>query len=333
MSLPQTMNCVEISRPGGPEVLRPTRRPVPAPAADEVLIRVFAAGINRPDVFQRQGGYPPPPGASDLPGLEVAGEIVALGANAGPWRPGDRVCALLTGGGYAEYATAHRDLCLPIPAGLSAGEAAALPETVFTVWHNVFERAALQPGEVLLVHGGTSGIGTMAIQLGTALGARVFATAGGPDKVATCERLGAMRAFDYHREDFVEGIKTATGGADVILDMVGGDYVQKNLRAAAVRGRIVSIAFLRGSRVEVDLMPMMLKQLVLTGSTLRSQPVADKARICRAVREQVWPLLEGGDLRPLIHATFPLAEAAAGHALMESNAHQGKIVLEVTGER
>lgn len=329
MSLPETMNCVEITQPGGPEVLQPGQRPLPQPADGEVLIRVIAAGINRPDVFQRQGGYPPPPGASDLPGLEVAGEIVALGTEAGPWRPGDRVCALLSGGGYAEYALAHRDLCLPIPAGLSTAEAAALPETVFTVWHNVFERAALQAGEVLLVHGGTSGIGTMAIQLGRALGARVFATAGGPEKVATCEKLGAVRAFDYHRDDFVEGIKTATGGANVILDMVGGDYVQKNLRAATFRGRIVSIAFLRGSKVEVDLMPMMLKQLVLTGSTLRSQPVADKARICRAIHEQVWPLLEGGDIRPLIHATLPLAEAAAGHRLMESGAHQGKIVLEV----
>lgn len=329
MSLPETMNCVEITQPGGPEVLQLGQRPLPEPADGEVLIRVIAAGINRPDVFQRQGGYPPPPGASDLPGLEVAGEIVALGAEAGPWRPGDRVCALLSGGGYAEYALAHRDLCLPIPAGLSATEAAALPETAFTVWHNVFERAALRAGEVLLVHGGTSGIGTMAIQLGTALGARVFATAGGPDKVATCEKLGALRAFDYHREDFVEGIKTATGGANVILDMVGGDYVQKNMRAATFRGRIVSIAFLRGSKVEVDLMPMMLKQLMLTGSTLRSQPVADKARICRAVQEQVWPLLEGGDIRPLIHTTLPLAEAAAGHQLMESGTHQGKIVLEV----
>ncbi len=329
MSLPETMNCVEITQPGGPEVLQLGQRPLPQPADGEVLIRVIAAGINRPDVFQRQGGYPPPPGASDLPGLEVAGEIVALGAEAGPWRPGDRVCALLSGGGYAEYALAHRDLCLPIPAGLSATEAAALPETAFTVWHNVFERAALRAGEVLLVHGGTSGIGTMAIQLGTALGARVFATAGGPDKVATCEKLGALRAFDYHRDDFVEGIKTATGGANVILDMVGGDYVQKNMRAATFRGRIVSIAFLRGSKVEVDLMPMMLKQLMLTGSTLRSQPVADKARICRAVQEQVWPLLEGGDIRPLIHTTLPLAEAAAGHQLMESGTHQGKIVLEV----
>lgn len=329
MSLPETMNCVEITQPGGPEVLQPGQRPLPQPADGEVLIRVIAAGINRPDVFQRQGGYPPPPGASDLPGLEVAGEIVALGTEAGPWRPGDRVCALLAGGGYAEYALAHRDLCLPIPAGLSTTEAAALPETVFTVWHNVFERAALQAGEVLLVHGGTSGIGTMAIQLGKALGARVFATAGGPDKVATCEKLGAVRAFDYHRDDFVEGIKTATGGANVILDMVGGDYVQKNLRAATFRGRIVSIAFLRGSKVEVDLMPMMLKQLVLTGSTLRSQSVADKARICRAVHEQVWPLLEGGDIRPLIHTSLPLAEAAAGHRLMESGTHQGKIVLEV----
>ncbi|GMU45745.1 MAG: NAD(P)H-quinone oxidoreductase [Pseudomonadales bacterium] len=329
MSLPITMNCIEIARPGGPEVLTPAQRPLPAPGDGEVLIRVVAAGVNRPDVVQRQGGYPAPPGASDLPGLEVAGEIAALGAGTGDWRVGDRVCALLAGGGYAEYATAHHELCLPIPGGLSAIEAAALPETAFTVWHNLFERAALQTGEVLLVHGGTSGIGTLAIQLATALGARVFATAGSAEKVATCEKLGAIRAFDYHREDFVEGLKTAVGGANVILDMVGGDYVQKNLRAAAFRGRIVSIAFLRGSKVEVDLMPMMLKQLVLTGSTLRSQPIADKARIARAVREQVWPLIEGGSVRPLVHATFPLAEAAASHTLMESSAHQGKIVLAV----
>jgi len=329
MSLPTTMNCIEIAHPGGPDALTPAQRPLPTPGDGEVLIRVIAAGVNRPDVVQRQGGYPAPPGASDLPGLEVAGEIAALGADAGDWRVGDRVCALLAGGGYAEYATAHHQLCLPIPGGLSATEAAALPETAFTVWHNLFERALLQPGEVLLVHGGTSGIGTMAIQLAAALGARVFATAGSAEKVATCERLGAIRAFDYHREDFVEGLKTSVGGANVILDMVGGDYVQKNLRATAFRGRIVSIAFLRGSKVEVDLMPMMLKQLILTGSTLRSQPIADKARIARAVREQVWPLIEGGSVRPLVHATFPLAEAAASHTLMERGTHQGKIVLEV----
>lgn len=329
MPLPTTMNCIEIARPGGPEVLTPVQRPVPVPGAGEVLIRVLAAGINRPDVVQRQGGYPPPAGASDLPGLEVAGEVAALGPDCGAWRIGERVCALLAGGGYAEYATAHRDLCLPIPAGFSPAEAAALPETVFTVWHNVFERARLQADEVLLVHGGTSGIGTTAIQLGAAFGARVFATAGNAEKVALCERLGAVQAFDYQREDFVEGIKAASTGADVILDMVGGDYVQKNIRAAAFRGRIVSIAFLRGSKVEVDLMPMMLKQLVLTGSTLRSQPLADKARIARAVEENVWPLLEDGTIRPVIHTTFPLREAATSHRLMESSAHLGKIVLEV----
>ena len=329
MPLPTTMNCIEIAHPGGPEVLTPVQRPVPVPGAGEVLIRVLAAGINRPDVVQRQGGYPPPAGASDLPGLEVAGEVAALGPDCGAWRIGERVCALLAGGGYAEYATAHRDLCLPIPAGFSPAEAAALPETVFTVWHNVFERARLQADEVLLVHGGTSGIGTTAIQLGAAFGARVFATAGNAEKVALCERLGAVQAFDYQREDFVEGIKAASTGADVILDMVGGDYVQKNIRAAAFRGRIVSIAFLRGSKVEVDLMPMMLKQLVLTGSTLRSQPLADKARIARAVEENVWPLLEDGTIRPVIHTTFPLREAATSHRLMESSAHLGKIVLEV----
>lgn len=323
-----TMRCIEISAPGGPDVLRLKQRPLPVPGEGEVLIRVAAAGVNRPDVFQRQGGYPPPAGASDLPGLEIAGEVVAVGASVSSWAVGDQVCALLTGGGYAAYAVAVASLCLPVPPGMPLVEAAALPETLFTVWHNVFERAALKAGEVLLVHGGTSGIGTTAIQLGKAFGARVFATAGGADKCRSCERLGAERAFDYHAEDFVAGIKAvAPGGANVILDMVGGDYVQKNIRTLAFQGRLVSIAFLRGSKVEVDLMPVMLKQLVLTGSTLRSQPVADKSRIAAALRAQVWPLLANGAIKPVISATFPLAEAAAAHRLMESNAHIGKIVL------
>lgn len=323
-----TMRCSEISAPGGPEVLRLTQRALPVPGAGEVLIKVAAAGVNRPDVFQRQGGYPPPAGASDLPGLEIAGEIVATGASVSSSRVGDQVCALVTGGGYAEYAVATASLCLPVPTGMSPVEAAALPETFFTVWHNIFERAALKAGEVLLVHGGASGIGTTAIQLGKALGARVFATAGGAAKCRSCERLGAEQAFDYQREDFVAGIKAATpGGANVILDMVGGNYVQKNIRALAFQGRLVSIAFLRGSKVEVDLMPVMLKQLVLTGSTLRSQPVADKSRIAAALRTRVWPLLASGAIKPVISATFPLAEAAAAHRLMESNAHIGKIVL------
>lgn len=322
------MRCIEISAPGGPEVLQLAERPVPQPQAGQVLLKVTAAGVNRPDVFQRQGGYPPPAGASDLPGLEIAGEIVGVGADVKNVKLSGLVCALVSGGGYAEYALADAELCLPIPTGLSMVEAAALPETFFTVWHNVFERAALKPGEVLLVHGGTSGIGTTAIQLGKVLGARVFASAGGAEKCRACEQLGAEKAFDYRTEDFVAGLKAiASGGANVILDMIGGDYVQRNLRALAFQGRLVSIAFLRGSKVEVDLMPVMLKQLVLTGSTLRSQPVADKARIANALRERVWPLLAAGSIKPVIHRTFPLADAAEAHRLMETNVHIGKIVL------
>jgi len=322
------MRCIEISAPGGPEVLKLAERPVPQPLAGQVLIKVAAAGVNRPDVFQRQGGYPPPAGASDLPGLEIAGEIVSVGADVKNVKLGDLACALVSGGGYAEYTTADAELCLPIPSGLSMVEAAALPETFFTVWHNVFERAALKPGEVLLVHGGTSGIGTTAIQLGKVLGARVFASAGGAEKCRACEQLGAEKAFDYRTEDFVAGLKAITsGGANVILDMIGGDYVQRNLRALAFQGRLVSIAFLRGSKVEVDLMPVMLKQLTLTGSTLRSQPVVNKARIATALREQVWPLLAAGRIKPVIYRTFPLADAAEAHRLMETSAHIGKIVL------
>lgn len=327
MTLPQSMKCIEISRPGGPEVLITAQRQLPTPNLGQVLIKVAAAGINRPDVFQRQGGYPPPPGASDLPGLEVAGEIVACGNDVKTLKSGDQVCALLGGGGYAEYALADASLCLAVPAGLSLIEAAALPETAFTVWHNVFERAALQRGEVFLVHGGTSGIGTIAIQMAKAFGARVFATAGSAEKCQTCLELGAEQAFNYHEEDFVSGIKDVSKGADVILDMVGGDYVQKNIHAAAFQGRIVSIAFLRGSKVEVDLMQMMLKQLILTGSTLRSQPLANKAGIAAALSARVWPLLGSGAIRPIIHSTFPFDEVADAHRLMESNAHIGKLLL------
>ena len=327
MTLPTSMTCIEIAEPGGPEVLTPKTRPLPSIGASEVLIKVSAAGINRPDVFQRQGGYPPPPGASDIPGLEVAGEVVCRGAEVQAPRLGDSVCALLSGGGYAEYAVAEASLCLPIPGVLSCQEAAALPETCFTVWHNVFERAGLQPGEVFLVHGGTSGIGTTAIQMARAFGARVFATAGSAEKCRVCLDLGAEQAFNYHEEDFVAGIKKASGGANVILDMIGGDYIQKNIRACAFQGRIVSIAFLRGSKAEVDFNPVMLKQLVLTGSTLRSQPVTNKARIANALRERVWPLLASGAIKPLIHATYPLDQASESHRLMESNAHIGKILL------
>lgn len=321
------MRCIEISGPGGPETLQSGQRSLPAPGAGQVLIRVAATGINRPDVFQRQGGYPPPPGASDLPGLEVAGTVVALGEGVEQWRVGDRVCALLSGGGYAEYAVAEAGVCLPVPEGYSDIQAAALPETFFTVWHNLFERAALQPQEVLLVHGGASGIGTVAIQLGKAFGARVFATAGTADKCLACEQLGAEKAFNYHQEDFVDGVKSACKGANVILDMVGGDYIAKNIRTLAFQGRMVSIAFLRGSKVEVDLMPVMLKQLVLTGSTLRSQPIANKARIARGLHDKVWPLLDSGAVKPIIHSILPLEQAAAGHRLMESNTHIGKIIL------
>ena len=326
------MNCIEISEAGGPEVLLPTVRTMPEPGNEEVLIRVKAAGINRPDVVQRKGGYPAPPGAPDLPGLEVAGEIVALGDDTSQWNIGDQVCALLNGGGYAEYAVANQSLCLPIPDSLSACEAAALPETFFTVWHNVFERAGLQKDETFLVHGGASGIGTTAIQLAATMGARVFTTVGNDAKVRICEQLGAEKAFNYHQNDFVEGIKSLSKGANVILDMVGGDYIQKNIRAAAFQARIVSIAFLRGSKVEIDLMPVMLKQLVLTGSTLRSQPVTDKARIAKGLRKQVWPLLSKGSIKPIIHTTLPLVDAAKGHELMESNAHIGKIILQVSDE-
>lgn len=327
MTLPTSMQCIEIAEAGGPEVLTPGTRAVPEPEANQVLIKVTAAGINRPDVFQRQGGYPPPPGASDIPGLEVSGEVMACGAEVEDIQVGDPVCALLSGGGYAQYAIAEASLCLPVPGALSCQDAAALPETCFTVWHNVFERAGLQSGEVFLVHGGTSGIGTTAIQMARAFGARVFATAGSAEKCQVCLDLGAEQAFNYHEQDFVAGIKAASGGANVILDMIGGDYIQKNIRACAFQGRIVSIAFLRGSKAEVDFNPVMLKQLVLTGSTLRSQPVTNKARIAAALREQVWPLLADGAIKPLIHATFPLNQASDSHRLMESNAHIGKILL------
>ncbi len=329
--LPELMTSIEITEPGGPEKLAPTRRPVPQPAAGEVLIQVAAAGVNRPDCLQRQGSYPPPPGASDLPGLEVAGAVVALGEGVVDWNIGDEVCALLTGGGYAEYCVAPAPQCLPVPTGLTVEQAAALPETLFTVWSNVFDRARLQPGESLLVHGGTSGICTTAIQLAKALGSRVFATVGGSEKVQPCLDLGAERVINYREEDFVQAIKeiTTNKGVDVILDMVGGDYVQRNLSALAVEGRLVFIAFLRGAKVELNLAPVMMKRLTITGSTLRARPVAHKAPIAQALRETVWPLLASGAIRPLIDRVFPLTEAAAAHALMESNRHVGKLLLQV----
>ncbi|MDX2464784.1 MAG: NAD(P)H-quinone oxidoreductase [Porticoccus sp.] len=332
MHSPSQMRCIEITEPGSHEVLKIGHRPIPKPGAQEVLIKVAAAGVNRPDVFQRQGRYPPPDGASDIPGLEVAGEIVSTGSNSnGLWKIGQPVCALLTGGGYAEYALAHQALCLPIPESLSLIQAAALPETFFTVWHNLFNRETIKPDETLLIHGGCSGIGSTAIQLASTLGHRVFATAGSDQKCQICLKLGAEIAINYHSQDFVTAIKEHTNGygVDVILDMVGGDYVQKNISAAAFRGRIVSIAFLRGSRVEIDLMPMMLKQLMMTGSTLRSRPIEEKAQIAKALMENIWPLLENRAITPLISTTFSLDNASRAHQLMESNQHMGKIVLTV----
>ena len=330
-TLPELMTAIEITAPGGPEKLVPNRRPVPRPAPGEVLIKVATAGVNRPDCLLRQGGYPPPPGASDIPGLEVAGTIAALGEGVEDWMIGDEICALLTGGGYAEYCTAPAPQCLPIPAGLTLQQAAALPETFFTVWSNVFDRARLQPGETLLVHGGTSGIGTTAIQLAKALGSRVFVTVGGAEKMQPCLDLGAERAIDYREEDFVQAVKelTRNRGVDVILDMVGGDYTQRNLSALAVEGRLVFIAFLRGAKVELNLAPVMMKRLTVTGSTLRARPVEHKAPIARSLQHIVWPLLAGGVVRPVIDRVFPLSEAAAAHALMESNRHIGKLLLQV----
>ncbi|MBT5387900.1 MAG: NAD(P)H-quinone oxidoreductase [Porticoccaceae bacterium] len=324
-----TQTSIEITQPGASDVLQATSRPLPEPTAAQVLIKVAAAGINRPDVFQRMGFYPPPPGVTDIPGLEVSGTVVAVGEAVTQWKAGDKVCALLAGGGYAEYAVADDSLCLPIPQGLDLSDAAALPETCFTVWHNLFERAALKAGEWLLVHGGASGIGTTAIQMASAMGVNVIATAGSDKKCAVCEELGAVKAINYHQQDFVAACQDITGsGVNVILDMVGGDYVQQNFAACAPKARIVNIAFLRGSNVQLDLMPLMLKQLVLTGSTLRAQPLESKARIAAGVKSQVWPLIADGKFKPMIHSRFALADAAKGHALMETNQHIGKILLE-----
>ncbi|MFG1320625.1 NAD(P)H-quinone oxidoreductase [Xanthobacter autotrophicus] len=329
--LPETMTAILISAPGGPEVLVPGTRPVPAPAPGELLVKVEAAGINRPDVMQRKGLYPPPPGASDIPGLEIAGTVVALGEDASRFKVGDRVCALVTGGGYAQYCTTHEATALPIPEGLSAAEAAALPETAFTVWSNIFERGQLKAGETLLLHGGSSGIGTTAIQLAKAFGARVVVTAGSDEKCAACVALGADLAVNYRTQDFVAEVKsfTAGKGANVILDMIGGPYIQKNYEAAAMDGRIVQIAFQQGAKAEVDFMRLMLKRLTHTGSTLRSRPVAEKAALAAAIVEKVFPLIAAGKYRPVMDETFPLANAAAAHARMDASAHVGKIVLTV----
>ena len=329
MTSVQTMTAIAIEAPGGPEVLKPATLPVPAPGAGEILVKVEAAGVNRPDVLQRRGMYNPPPGASPLPGLEVAGTVAAVGPDVQDWSVGDPVCALLAGGGYAEYCIAPAPQCLPIPQGLSAAEAAGLPETCFTVWTNVFERGRLQTGERFLVHGGSSGIGTTAIQLAKAWGAIVFATAGSAEKCRACRDLGADDAIDYRTQDFAAVIQEKTGGRgiDVILDMVGGDYVARNIESLAVEGRQVSIAFLKGAKVEIDLQKVMAKRLTLTGSTLRPRSVAEKGAIAAALQAEVWPLIEAGRVKPVIHATFPLARAPEAHALMESSAHVGKIVL------
>jgi len=325
------MRAIEITQPGGPEVLQSCERPMPRIRPGEILIRVLAAGVNRPDVFQRLGQYPVPPGASDLPGLEVAGEIVDGDLAGSGFSKGDLVCALVQGGGYAEYCTAPLAQCLPVPKGLSPLEAAALPETFFTVWSNVFQRAALADGETLLVQGGSSGIGTTAIQIAVALGHRVFATAGSADKCRACEELGAERAINYKTEDFAAVVKGLTNGkgVDVVLDMVGGDYLPREIDCLADDGRIAIIALLGGAKANVDLGQVLRRRLTITGSTLRPRPVAFKEKIARELRERVWPLLASGRIRPVIHQVFPLEEAAAAHALMESSAHVGKIMLNV----
>src|SRR5687767_13602263 len=329
--IPREMRAVEITRPGGPEVLAPAVRPVPAPKANEILIKVAAAGVNRPDVAQRSGIYPPPPDASDLPGLEVAGEVVAVGASVQTFKPGDKVCALVHGGGYAEYCVAPEVQALPLPKGLTLVQAASLPETFFTVWANVYDRARLSPGETLLVQGGSSGIGVTAIQMAAATGNRVFATAGSDEKCAACVRLGATEAFNYRTQEFEKEILRATGGkgVNVILDMVGGDYVPRELKCLADDGRLVFIAYLRGPKAEINIDAVMRRRLTISGSTLRPRPVEFKAAIARSLREKIWPLIEAGRIKPEIYKTFPLEQAAEAHRLMESSQHIGKIVLTV----
>ena len=326
---PATMKVVEISRPGEPDVLTPAERATPQPGAGEVLIAVAAAGVNRPDVAQRRGLYPPPAGASDIPGLEIAGRIVALGKNVTAWKVGETVCALVTGGGYAQFCTAPAEQCLPVPRGLALVEAAALPETFFTVWSMVWTRGALKPGETLLVHGGTSGIGVTAIGMARALGNTIYVTCGSDEKCRAAEALGANRAINYKSRDFVAEVKTLTSGrgVDVILDMVAGGYVQRDLEALADDGRLVILAVLGGSHGEIAFDQVLRRRLTITGATLRPRPVAFKAEVARELRSRIWPLLESGRIKPVVHATFPLAEASRAHALMESGAHVGKIVL------
>jgi putative PIG3 family NAD(P)H quinone oxidoreductase len=330
-SIPAEMKHVAMTGPGGPEVLHVAKGPTPQPGKGEVLVKVAAAGVNRPEVLQRKGSYPPPPGVTPILGLEIAGEVVALGEGVQRLKIGDKVCALVSGGGYAEYCPAPEPQCLPIPKPLSLVEAAAVPETFFTVWTNVFERGGLKEGETFLVHGGTSGIGTTAIQLAHAFGARVLATAGSDEKCAFCRKIGAEEAINYRTQDFVAEVKRITEGKGVnlILDMVGGAYIEKNLRSLAMDGRLVQIAFLQPSKVELDLMPVMLKRLTVTGSTLRPRTVEQKGAIAEALRAKVWPLLDAGRVRPIMAKTFKMDEAAEAHRLMESSQHIGKIVLEV----
>jgi len=323
------MRCVEISKPGGPEVLVAAERPAPVPKANEILVKVAAAGVNRPDVLQRLGKYAVPPDASDLPGLEIAGEVAACGPGVSMWKPGDQVCALVHGGGYAEYCVTPEVQALPIPRGLSPIEAASLPETFFTVWSNVYDRARLAPGESLLVQGGSSGIGVTAIQMAAAMGNRVFATAGSDEKCAACVKLGAEKAINYRTQDFAVELKAATGGkgVDVILDMVGGDYVPRELKCLAEEGRLIFIASLGGAKAEIDIFEIQRRRLVISGSTLRPRPVEFKGAIARSLREKIWPLIEAGRIKPVIYKTFALAQASEAHRLMESSQHIGKIVL------
>lgn len=330
-ALPERMRAVEIKAPGGPEVLVSAERALPQPKAGEILVKVAAAGVNRPDILQRTGNYPVPKGASDLPGLEIAGEVVACGEGVKLWKPGDRVCALTPGGGYAEYCTTPEVQALPIPKGLTDVEAASLPETMFTVWNNVYDRAGLAPGESLLVQGGASGIGVTAIQMAVATGNRVFVTAGSDEKCAACVKLGAEKAINYRTQDFLAEVKAATGGrgVDVILDMVGGDYVPKELKCLADDGRLVFIAFLRGPKTEFDINEVMRRRLTVSGSTLRPRTIEYKGKVARALRETIWPHVEAGRIRPQVFRSFPLAQAADAHRLMESGEHIGKIVLVV----
>jgi NADPH2:quinone reductase len=330
-TLPAKMRCVQISKPGGPEVLVAAERPLPVPRANEILVKVAAAGVNRPDVLQRLGKYPVPPDASDLPGLEIAGEVASCGAAVTLWKPGDKVCALVHGGGYAEYCVTPEVQALPVPKGLSPLEAASLPETCFTVWSNVYDRGRLAPGETLLVQGGSSGIGVTAIQMAKAMGNRVFATAGSDEKCAACVKLGAEKAINYRTQDFGPEIMAATGGkgVNVILDMVGGDYVPRELKCLADEGRLVFIATLGGSKAELDINEVQRRRLFITGSTLRPRPVEFKGAVARSLREKIWPLIEAGEIKPVIYKSFPLAEASEAHKLMESSLHIGKIVLIV----